>query len=86
MGWLFAIVIVAIAGSFLQDLFLPRFLRQAEKTPMKQQSETTERSTLAMVLDEMETFGLIKLGSNQETVVEGKPERRDQHTSEKAAA
>ena len=86
MGWVFAIVITAIAGSFLQDLFLPKFLRQAEKPLMSEQPETTERSTLAMVLHEMETLGLIKLTPNQEPVVEGKPERQDQHASEKAAA
>jgi hypothetical protein len=86
MGWVFAVVITAIAGSFLQDLFLPKFLRQAEESPMKQQPETTERSILAMVLDDMETLDLIKLSPNQKPLVEGKPRTEDQHASEKAAA
>jgi hypothetical protein len=86
MGWVLAIVITAIAGSFLQDLFLPKFLRQAEKPPMKQQPETTERSILAMVLDDMETLDLIKLSPNQKPLVEGRPQREDQHASDKAAA
>ena len=35
MGWVFAIVITASVGSFVQDLFLPKFLRRAEDTPKK---------------------------------------------------
>ena len=59
MAWLFAIVIVAIAGSFVQDAVLPKFLRQAEEAPMKADPEPTERSILAMVLDDMESLDLI---------------------------
>jgi hypothetical protein len=85
---LFAIIITAIAGSFVQDLFLPKFLRQAEKTPMKAEPETTERSILAMVLDDMESLGLIKLSpiAGKKPLIEGKPQAEDQHTSGKAAA
>jgi hypothetical protein len=88
MGWVFAIVITAIAGSFVQDLFLPKFLRQAEETPMKAEPETTERSILAMVLDDMESLDLIKLSPNAEIkpLIHGKPQREDPHTNEKAAA
>ena len=60
MGWVFAIVVTASAGSFLQDLFLPRFLRGAEETPKKAEPEVTERSILTMVLDDMESLDLIK--------------------------
>jgi hypothetical protein len=59
MGWVFAIVITASVGSFVQDLFLPKFLRRAEDTPKKAEPEATERSTLAMVLDDMESLDLI---------------------------
>jgi hypothetical protein len=88
MGWVFAIVITAIAGSFVQDLFLPKFLRQAEKTPMKAEPETTERSILAMVLDDMESLDLIQLSPNtdKKPLIEGKAQTEDQHMSEKAAA
>jgi hypothetical protein len=88
MGWVFAVVITAIAGSFLQDLFLPKFLRQAEKTPMNAEPATTERSILAMVLDDMESLDLIKLSpvADKKPLIEGKPHREDQHISEKAAA
>ena len=34
-GWVFAIVITTSMGSFVQDLFLPKFLRRAE-APTKQ--------------------------------------------------
>ena len=60
MGWLFAIVITASVGSFVQDLFLPKFLRWAEETPKKAKPEATERSIVAMVLDDMESFDLIR--------------------------
>jgi hypothetical protein len=88
MGWVFAIVITAIAGSFVQDLFLPKFLRQPEKTPMKAEPETTERSILAMVLDEMESLDLIQLSPNadKKPLIERKPQTEDQHMREKAAA
>jgi hypothetical protein len=88
MGWVLAIVIIAIAGSFVQDLFLPKFLRQAEETPMKTELETTERSILAMVLDDMASLDLIKLspGADKKPLIEGKPHTEDQHISEKAAA
>jgi hypothetical protein len=88
MGWVFAVVITAIAGSFLQDLFLPKFLQQSEKTPMTAEPETTERSILAMVLDDMESLDLIKLSpvADKKPLIEGKPHREDQHISEKAAA
>jgi hypothetical protein len=88
MDWAFAIVIAAIAGSFVQDLFLPKFLRQPEKTPMKAESATTERSVLAMVLDDMESLDLIKLSpvADKKPLIEGEPHREDQHISEKAAA
>jgi hypothetical protein len=88
MGWVFAVVITAIAGSFLQDLFLPKFLQQSEKTPMTAESATTERSILAMVLDDMESLDLIKLSpvADKKPLIEGKPHREDQHISEKAAA
>ena len=88
MAWLFAIVIAAIAGSFVQDLFVPKFLPRAEKTPMKTEPEKTERSILAMVLDDMESLDLIKLSPNadKKPVIEGKPQTEDQHMSEKAAA
>jgi hypothetical protein len=84
MAWLCAIVVVAIAGSLVQDLLLPRFLRQPDETPM----EMTEASILAMVLDDMESFGLIKLTphADRKPLIEGKPPTEDQHTSEKAAA
>jgi hypothetical protein len=84
MGWLFAIVIIAIAGSFVQDLFLPKFLRQAEQTPMKTKPELTEPSILAMVLDDMESLDLIRLSPNAGTKPEAQTE--DQHMSETAAA
>jgi hypothetical protein len=88
MGWVFAIVITAIAASFVQDLFLPKFLRQAEETPMKTEPETSERSILALVLNDMQSLDLIKLSpnANKKPFVEGKPRREDQHVSEKAAA
>jgi hypothetical protein len=60
MGWVFAIVITASVGSFVQDLFLPKFLQRAEDTPKKAEPEATERSILAMVLDDMESLDLIK--------------------------
>jgi hypothetical protein len=60
MGWVFAIVITASAGSFVQDLFLPKFLRQADETPKNAEPGATERSILAMVLDDMESLDLIK--------------------------
>jgi hypothetical protein len=63
MAWLFAIVIVAIAGSLVQDLLLPRLLRQAEETPMKTKPEMTEASILAMVLDDMEVFWSYQINS-----------------------
>jgi hypothetical protein len=88
MGWVFAIVIIAIVGSFVQDLFLPKFLRQADKTPVKAEPETTERSILAMVLDDMASLDLVKLspGADKKPLIEGKPHMEDQHISEKAAA
>ena len=88
MGWVFAIVITAIAGSFVQDLFLPRFLRQPEEPPIKTEPEVTEPSILATVLEDMESLDLIKLSpnANKKPFVEGKPRREDQHVSEKAAA
>jgi hypothetical protein len=88
MGWVFAIVIIAIAGSFVQDLFLPKFLRQPEKTPMKAEPETTERSILATVLDDMASLDLIKLSpvADKKPLIEGKPHKEDQHITEKAAA
>jgi hypothetical protein len=88
MAWLFAIVVTAVAGSFAQDLFLPRFLRQREQTPMKTEPEMTEPSILTMVLDDMESLGLIKLTphADKKPLIEGKPPTEDQHTSEKAAA
>ena len=85
MAWLFTIVITAIAGSFVQDLFfLPRFLRQPEETPVKTEPEMTEPSILAKVLDDMESMGLIKLSPNADK--KRKPQMEDQHMSEKAAA
>jgi hypothetical protein len=60
MTWAFAIVITASMGSFVQDLFLPMFLRRAEDTPKKAEPQATERSILAMVLDDMESLDLIK--------------------------
>jgi hypothetical protein len=60
MGWVFAIVITAIVGSFAQDLFLPKFLRRAEDPPKKGEPEATERSILAMVFDDMVSLDLIK--------------------------
>jgi hypothetical protein len=90
MTWretIFAIVIAAIAGSFLQDLFLlPKLLWRGREAPMKTEPETTERSILAMVLDDMESLDLIKLSPNKKPLVEGKPQTEYQHTSEKAAA
>ena len=88
MGWVFAIVITASVGSFVQDLFLPKFLRQPEKTPMKAESETTERSLMAMVLDDMASLDLIKLDpvADKKPLIEGKPRTEDQRISEKAAA
>jgi hypothetical protein len=88
MAWLIAIAITAIAGSFVQDLFLPRFLRQREETPVKTEPEMTEPSILAMVLDDMESVDLIKLSPNadKKSLVEGKSQTEDQHMSEKAAA
>ena len=56
-AWVFAIVITASMGSFVQDLFLPMFLRRPE-APKK--AEPTERSILAMVLDDMESLQLIR--------------------------
>ena len=88
MGWVFAIVITAIAGSFVQDLFLPKFLRQTEETAVKTEPEMTEPSILAMVLDDMESMDLIKLSPNadKKPLIEEKSRREDQHVSEKAAA
>jgi hypothetical protein len=88
MGWVFAIVITAIAGSFVQDLFLPRFLRQPEEPPIKTEPEVTEPSILATVLEDMESLDLIKLSpnANKKPFVEEKSRREDQHVSEKAAA
>jgi hypothetical protein len=86
MGWVFAVIIIAVAGSFVQDLFfVPKFLRQAEEPPREAEPETTERSILAKVLDDMESLDLIKLSPNAEKKppVEGKTQ---QHMSEKAAA
>ena len=56
-AWVFAIVITASMGSFVQDLFLPMFLRRPE-APKK--AEPAECSILAMVLDDMESLDLIK--------------------------
>jgi hypothetical protein len=89
MGWVFAIVITAIAGSFLQDLFLlPKLLWQGGEVPIETEPETTEPSILAMVLDDMESLDLIKLSPNadKKPLIEGKPDTQDQHMSEKAAA
>jgi hypothetical protein len=88
MGWVFAIVITAIAGSFVQDLFLPRFLRQPEEPPKKSEPEVTEPSILATVLEDMESLDLIKLSPNvdKKPFIEGKAQPEDQHISEKAAA
>jgi hypothetical protein len=86
MAWLFVIVITAIAGSFVQDLFLPKFLRQPEQTPMKTKPELTEPSILAMVLDDMECLDLIRLSPNAGKKPEGKRPTEDQHMSETAAA
>jgi hypothetical protein len=86
MGWAFAVIIIAVAGSFVQDLFfVPKFLRQAEEPPKKAEPETTERSILAMVLDDMESLDLIRLSPNADKnpLIEGKAQ---QHMSEKAAA
>ena len=57
MAWVFVIVITASMGSFGQDLFLPMFLRRPE-APKK--AEPTERSILAMLLDDMESLDLVK--------------------------
>ena len=57
MAWVFAIVITASMGSFVQDLFLPMFLRRPEAP---KQTEPTERSILAMLLDDMESLQLIR--------------------------
>jgi hypothetical protein len=91
MTWLevmVALVIIAIAGSFLQDVLLPNFLRQAKKPHMETKPEMTEPSILAMVLDDMESLDLIKLSPNAEKkpLIHAKPQREDQHTNEKAAA
>jgi hypothetical protein len=88
MGWVFAIVIAAIAGSFVQDLFLPGFLRRPEEPPMKTEPEVTEPSILATVLEDMESLDLIKLSPNadKKPFIEGKAQTEDQHISEKAAA
>jgi hypothetical protein len=88
MGWVFAIVITAIAGSFVQDLLLPRFLRQLEEPPLKTEPEVTEPSILATVLEDMEALDLIKLNpdADKKPLIEGKPQTEGQHMSEKAAA
>jgi hypothetical protein len=86
MTWLVVIVVTALAGSLVQDLFLPKFLRQADETLMKEQPKTTEHSILAMVLTDMESLDLISLSPNKKPVVEGKPQTDEQHPSEKAAA
>ena len=86
MGWLFAIVIAAIAGSFVQDLFLPKFLRQREETSMKTKPELTEPSILAMVLNDMESLDLIKLSPHAGKKPEGKRQTEDQNMNETAAA
>jgi hypothetical protein len=88
MGCVFAIVITAIAGSFVQDLFLPKFLRQAEDPlPKEAEPETTEHSILAKVLDDMESLDLIKLSPNADKKPLVEPHTtEDQHMSEKAAA
>jgi hypothetical protein len=87
VGWVFAIVITAIAGSFVQDLFL-RFLRQPKEAPVKTEPEMTEPSILTMVLYDMESLDLIKYSPNadKKPLIEGNSETEDQHTSEKAAA
>ena len=56
MAWVFVIVITASMGSFVQDLFLPMFLRRP-KAPEK--TEPTERSILAIVLDDMKSLHFI---------------------------
>jgi hypothetical protein len=88
MAWVFAIVITAIAGSFVQDLFLPRFLRQPEEPPMKTEPEVTEPSILATVLEDMEALDLIKIDpdADKKSFIEGKAQTEDEHISEKAAA
>ena len=91
MTWsemIFAIVIMAIAASLLQDALLPNFLRRAKETPMKTKREMTDPSILAMVLDDMESLDLIKLSPNKEKMplIKGKLQTEDQHMSEKAAA
>jgi hypothetical protein len=88
MAWLIAIGITAIAGSFVQDLFLPRFLRQPEEPPIKTEPEVTEPSILATVLEDMESLDLIKLSPNadKKPFIEGKAQTEDRHISEKAAA
>ena len=68
MGWVFAIVIAASMGSFVQDLFLPKFLRRTEDTPKKAEPEATERSILAMVLDDMESFDLLRAPGWRQTL------------------
>ena len=93
MTWsemIFAIVIMAIAASLLQDALLPNFLRQAKETPMKTKREMTDPSILAMVLDDMESLDLIKLSPDAKKMplIKGKLQLQteDQHMSEKAAA
>jgi len=88
MAWPFAILIVAIAASFVQDLFLPEFLRRAEETPMATEPEATEPSIMALVLDDMQSLDLIKLNppAEKKPLIEGKPQMENQHISEKAAA
>jgi len=69
MTWAFAIVITASMGSFVQDLFLPMFLRRPE-APKK-----AECSILAMVLDDMESSDLIKGVAHQARPNSGSKQR-----------
>ncbi len=83
---MFAVVTIAIAGSLLQDLglflyALPNFLRPAKVEP-----EVTNPPILAMVLNDMQSLGLIDLtpDTNKKPATERKA--RHQHMGQKAAA
>ncbi len=81
---MFAVVTIAIAGSLLQDLglflyALPNFLRPAKP-------EVTNPPILAMVLNDMQSLGLIDFTPDTGKKPATERKARHQHMGEKAAA
>jgi hypothetical protein len=83
---IFAAVTIAIVGSLLQDLgsflyALPNFLRPAKVEP-----DVTNPPILAMVLNDMQSLGLIDLTPDTDKKPVTERKARHQHMGEKAAA